>query len=407
LQFLSMSTPTQIILLTLLLGIQPITTDLYLPALPGLTQALGSQTSQAQLTLSALLLAFGSSQLAWGPLSDRFGRRPILLLGLALYVAAAVAAALAPSMTALITARAFQGAAMGAAVMCARAIVRDLFEPAQGARMMSKGLTGLGLVAIFSPSLGGLAAQYAGWRAALGLTAVFGVLALAFVALRFKETLASPKLDALQPAPLLRAWGQIIRHPTFLAWAALQSASYCALFTFLAASSFVFLKVYGLSPGAYGLWMCTTSGMYVAGTFWCRWLLVRAGLRRSVRIAGCLTLLGGTGVGVFALLGWHTPLAFLLPFYVLMFAHGVHQPTSQSGALGPFPHMAGTAAALAGFIMMSMAFGVGHWLGWRLDGTVFALTQGVWFWSVVVALVALTLVQRHGEHHAPGAPDKA
>jgi MFS transporter, DHA1 family, multidrug resistance protein len=402
-----MSTPTQIILLTLLLGIQPVTTDLYLPALPGLTQALGSQTAQAQLTLSALVLAFGSSQLVWGPLSDRYGRRPVLLAGLALYVAAAVAAALAPGMTALIAARTFQGAAMGAAVMCARAIVRDLYEPAQGARMMSKGLTGLGLIAIFSPSLGGLAAQYAGWRAALVLTAVFGVLALAFVALRYRETLVTHKLDALQIKPLLRAWRQILTHPTFLAWAALQTSAYSALFTFLAASSFVFLGVYGISPGMYGLVMCATSSAYVAGTFFCRWLLPRLGLRRSVMVAGALTLLGGTGVGVAALLGWHTPLAFLLPFLVLMVAHGVHQPTSQSGALGPFPHMAGTAAAMAGFIMMSMAFGVGQWLGWRLDGTVFALTQGVWFWSVVVAVVAFTLVQRYGEPHAAGAHAKA
>jgi MFS transporter, DHA1 family, multidrug resistance protein len=398
-----MSTPTQIILLTLLLGIQPVTTDLYLPALPGLTQALGSHTAQAQLTLSALLLAFGSSQLVWGPLSDRFGRRPVLLVGLALYSLASIASALAPNMEMLIAARACQGAAMGAAVMCARAIVRDLYAPEQGARMMSKGLTGLGALAVISPSLGGLAAQHAGWRSAVGLTAVFGVLAWAFVALRFRETLRAPKRDALHIVPLARAWQQILRHPTFLAWAALQSASYCALFTFLASSSFVFLQVYGMSPGQYGLWMCTTSGMYIAGTFWCRWLLPRAGLRDSVRIAGSLTLLGGTGVGVLALLGWHTPLAFLLPFYVLMFAHGVHQPTSQSGALGPFPHMAGTAAALAGFIMMCMAFGVGQWLGWRLDGTVFALTQGVWFWSVVVAVVAFTLVQRHGEPRAAAA----
>jgi MFS transporter, DHA1 family, multidrug resistance protein len=398
-----MSTPTQIILLTLLLGIQPVTTDLYLPALPGLTQALGSHTAQAQLTLSALLLAFGSSQLVWGPLSDRFGRRPVLLVGLALYSLASIASALAPNMEMLIAARACQGAAMGAAVMCARAIVRDLYAPEQGARMMSKGLTGLGALAVISPSLGGLAAQHAGWRSAVGLTAVFGVLAWAFVALRFRETLRAPKRDALHIVPLARAWQQILRHPTFLAWAALQSASYCALFTFLASSSFVFLQVYGMSPGQYGLWMCTTSGMYIAGTFWCRWLLPRAGLRDSVRIAGSLTLLGGTGVGVLALLGWHTPLAFLLPFYMLMFAHGVHQPTSQSGALGPFPHMAGTAAALAGFIMMCMAFGVGQWLGWRLDGTVFALTQGVWFWSVVVAVVAFTLVQRHGEPRAAAA----
>jgi MFS transporter, DHA1 family, multidrug resistance protein len=395
-----MSSSVIVILLTLLLGIQPVTTDLYLPALPALTEGFGAHTAQAQLTLSALLLAFGASQLIWGPLSDRFGRRPILLWGLGLYAAASVGAALAPSMQALVFTRALQGAAMGAAVMCARAVVRDLYLPEQGARVMSKGLSGLGLFAVVGPPLGGLVAQALGWRAALALLAVFGAIALAFVALRFQETLCAPKLDALQPAALLRAWGQILRHPTFWAWALLQTASYGGLFTFLAASSFVFLKVYGLSPSAYGLWMCTTSGSYIAGTFLCRWLLPRMGIKRSVRVAGLLSLCGGCGVGLAGLAGWHEPLAFLLPFYLFMLGHGIHQPCSQSGALGPFPQMAGTAAALAGCVMMCVAFGVGQWLGWRIDGTVFPLTNGVWFWSVLIALISWTLVQRFGDAHS-------
>ena len=118
-----------ILLLSLLLGLQPITTDLYLPALPALTEGFGASMVQAQLTLTALMLAFGLSQLIWGPLSDRFGRRPILLLGLTAYVLASVASTLAPTMEALIFWRTLQGAAMGAAVMCARAIVRDLYSP--------------------------------------------------------------------------------------------------------------------------------------------------------------------------------------------------------------------------------------------------------------------------------------
>ena len=136
-----------VLLLALLLGIQPVTTDLYLPALPALTAGYGASMAQAQLTLSALLLAFGVSQLVLGPLSDRFGRRPVLLWGMAAYVMAAIGSALAPSMDLLIVWRALQGAAMGAAVMCARAIVRDLYLPADGARVMSRALTGLGVIA--------------------------------------------------------------------------------------------------------------------------------------------------------------------------------------------------------------------------------------------------------------------
>jgi MFS transporter, DHA1 family, multidrug resistance protein len=392
-----MSSPVVVILLTLLLGIQPVTTDLYLPALPALTEGFGAPTAQAQLTLTALLLAFGASQLIWGPLSDRFGRRPILLWGLGLYCTAAVGSALAQSMHQLVLLRLVQGAGMGAAVMCARAMVRDLYAPPDGAQMMSRGLSGLGLIAIICPPLGGVLAQWFGWRGALGSLSLFGLATLLLVALRYQETLRTPNLQALQWRPMLRNLGHIARHPTFMAWAALQTSSYAGLFTFLGASSFVFLKVYGMQPSTYGLLMSTVALSYLAGTFLCRRLLPRLGLRKTVAVAGAFSVSGGTLMGLLALAGWHQPAAFLLPHFLYMIGHGIHQPCSQTGALGPFAQMAGTAAALAGFIMMCVAFGVGAWLGWRIDGTVFPLTNGIWFWSVLVALVAWTLVQRFGE----------
>jgi DHA1 family bicyclomycin/chloramphenicol resistance-like MFS transporter len=170
----TMPTGLIVLILSMLLGIQPVTTDLYLPALPALTQGFGAPMSQAQLTLSALLLAFGTSQLIWGPLSDRFGRRPILLWGLAAYTLASVGSTFAPSMAMLIAWRVVQGAAMGAVVMCARAIVRDLYQPLEGARVMSKGLSGLGVLACVCAPLGGLLSEFYGWRIALAALAVFG-----------------------------------------------------------------------------------------------------------------------------------------------------------------------------------------------------------------------------------------
>ena len=139
---------------------QPITTDLYLPALPGLAADLNSPMGSTQLTLSALLFAFGFSQLLLGPVADRFGRRPVLLGGLALFVLASIGSALAADIGALIAWRALQGVGMAAAVVCARAMVRDLYVPADGARVMSKALTGLGLIALASPLLGGAARQH-------------------------------------------------------------------------------------------------------------------------------------------------------------------------------------------------------------------------------------------------------
>ena len=405
----AMSPGLIVLILSMLLGIQPVTTDLYLPALPAMTTSFGAPTSQAQLTLSALLLAFGCSQLVWGPLSDRFGRRPILLWGLAAYTLASIGSMLAPSMALLIVWRAVQGAAMGAAVMAARAIVRDLYLPADGARIMSKGLSGLGVLAALSAPLGALLAELFGWRAALMAVAIFGGCALAMIALRFKETLRQKNPHALRPATLIRTWLQIVKNPTFIAFSALSATSYAGLFTFLAASSFVFIKVLGLSRTQYGLVMFFMCFSYLLGTFACRRLLVRFGLRKTVALAGCLSLIGGTLMGALAWAGVSNVWAVMLPYFIFMIGHGVHQPCGQSGAIGPFPQAAGAASALNGFLMMVVAFAMGGWLGTRMDGTVLPLTNGVWFWSIFIALSAWTLVRKYGEPSASAIvkPDAA
>ena len=402
-----MSPALIVLVLSLLLGLQPITTDLYLPALPALTSGFGASMPQAQLTLTGLLLAFGASQMVWGPLSDRFGRRPILLIGTAVYVVAAVGSALAPSMEWLIGWRVAQGAAMGAGVMCARAIVRDLYEPADGARVMSKGLSGLGVIACISAPLGGLLTELLSWRAALSVLAVFGAATLAVIVWRFEETLDARNRQPLRPAALVSAWATILPHPTFWSFALLATTSYGGLFTFLAASSFVFIQVLGVSKTVYGLLMFSMALSYIIGTFVCRRLLPRFGVRHTVAIAGACTLTAGTAMGVLALLGIQTVWAIMLPFYLFMLGHGVHQPCGQSGAVGPFPRTAGAASALSGFLMMIAAFAMGGWLGKSLagiaegSGSVLPLTNGIWFWSVLIAATAWTLVQRYGDGREP------
>ncbi len=392
-----MSPALIVLFLSLLLGLQPITTDLYLPALPTLTEGFGATLPQAQLTLTALLLAFGLSQLVWGPISDRYGRRPVLLWGLGAYVLASVVSTLAPTMELLIAARVLQGAAMGAGVMCARAIVRDLYKPVDGARMMSKGLTGLGVIACLSGPLGGLLSGWIGWRFALLALAVFGAATLALVVWRFKETIPQKNPKALQATNLLQTWGGIVRHPTFWSYSALSAASYGGLFTVLASSSFVFIDVLGVSRPAYGFIMSSVSLTYILGTLACRRLLPRFGVRRTVALAAGFTLAGGTLMGGFALAGVLNGWTIMGPFYLFMLAHGVHQPCSQSGAVGPFPYAAGAASALNGFLMALVSFIVGSVLGEVMDGTARPLMYGVCFWSVTIALTAWTLVQKHGK----------
>ncbi len=386
-----------VVMLALLLGVQPITTDLYLPALPALQGQLGASMAQSQLTLTALLLAFGCSQLVWGPLSDRWGRRTILLLGLSAYVLAALGCALAQSIDILIVWRAVQGVAMGAAVIGARAVVRDLYAPVEGAQAMSRALTGLGVIACVSPPLGGWLAGQLGWRATMAALAVFGILAWVLVFVRFQETLRQPSLQALQPVHLLRTWGRILQHPTFLAFTAITTCTYAGLFTYLATSSFTFIQVLGWSSTAYGLLLACNGLLYVSGTVLCRRLVVRWGVRRSVQLAGVLSLTGGSLMGILALLGVDSAWAYILPFWLYIIAHGIYMPCSQSGAVGPFPQAAGTAVAVNGAVTMVVAFAIGHWLGQHMNATVLPLAFGVWFWGTCAAVAAWTLVQKFGE----------
>jgi MFS transporter, DHA1 family, multidrug resistance protein len=395
-----MSRAFVVALLALLLGLQAVTTDLYLPALPAIGASLNASMGEIQLTLTSLLLAFGVSQLVWGPLSDRFGRRPILLWGMSAYVIASLACVAAPGIGWLIAARAVQGIAMGAAVMAARAIVRDLYPPHEGAQVMSQALSGLGLIACTCAPVGGLLSDWIGWRYALLSVTLFGLLTLGLLLWGYRETLPQRRMDALQWGSLWRSNLEIIRNPVFLTWCALSSATYLGLFTFLATSSFVFTQQLGYSKTVYGLLMFTMSLAYIVGTFWGRWMLRRTSMHRTVGVAGLLSLSGGVLLTVLAHAGtgqaWYGAWAVMLPVYLFMLGHGVHQPCGQSAAVAPFPLKAGTASALNGFLMMLGAFFMGGWLGRNMDVPLLALAHGMLLWSAVIAAVAWTAVQRHG-----------
>jgi DHA1 family bicyclomycin/chloramphenicol resistance-like MFS transporter len=388
---------TAAIALALLLGLQPVMTDLYLPALPLLARELEAPMSAAQLTMSALILAFGLSQLVWGPVADRFGRRPVLLGSLVLLVLAGIGATLASHVGWLIFWRAAQGATMAAAVVCARAMVRDLYEPYEGAQVMSLGLSGLGLLAIASPLLGGVLAMASGWRSALAAVACFAAIVLVFVWRVLPETLATRNPRALHGPTLAGNAAQVLSNPTFRAWALLVTATYGGLFTVLAASSFTYIEVLGLTPAQYGMAMASGSLSYVVGTIFCRRWLLALGLLGAVRRGALFSLAGALGMLVCVLAPSLATVPLVLGAqWLYVFGHGIHQPCGQTGAVGPFPQMAGVASALAGCLLALVAFGVGLWLGQAMDGTLRPMAWGVAFWGAVTAAVAWTLVQRHG-----------
>jgi len=339
-------------LLPFLLAAQPVATDSYLPALPAIAAVLGS--ASASLTMFAL--AFGIGQLPMGSLADRYGRRPVLLAGLAGYAVAALAGALADSAWMLAAARAFQGLAMAAILVCARAAVRDLYPASDGPHVMARGLTGLGATALAAPIVGAYVSQHAGWRWVLAGMCLYA-LALCVACWRgFAET--HHRGGAVQqPAGSVR---EIFNSREFQAWALLAATTYVGVFCFLLLSPMIYIGYLGLSPQLYGWIPASGSLVYMVSTIGCRRLLYRQGVVRTVRQGAMLSLSGAIiqALGCWLLPGSAWPL--LLGHAVYCLGHGIHQPCGQAGAVGGLPHLAGRAVSWSGFIMMFSAFCMGQ-----------------------------------------------
>ncbi len=377
-----------IVLLALLLGAQPIATDLYLPALPALKSELGNPS----LTLTALLLAFGTSQLAWGPISDRFGRRPIALIGAAGYAIACLAAAFAQSMPILVACRMLQGAAMAALIVVARASSRDLFSPQEGTKILSKGLSGLGVIALVSPLVGAALAAITPWRGSLAAMGVFGALVFVWVAWSFTESLPAERRSTGFAVP--GATRAILSNARFRAWTYVVSTTYATLFCFLLGSSFVYGVAFKLGIFGSGLVLAGNCVFYILGTVWCRRMLATLPPYRATARASWFQLAGAIVTLIPAILVGPWLPAMLAGQFLFSVGHGVVQPCAQAGAVADTPKNAGRAAALSGFAMMCVAFVVGQVMSPFLGTSAWPLVVSISIGAPILALLAHTLLRR-------------
>jgi len=373
-----------VVLIGCYLMLQPVATDLYLASLPGLGQTFGASAATVQLTLSVFVLGFGTMQLVVGPVTDRWGRYPVLLAGLGLFAAGALACALAPSIELLIAGRFVQALGCCAAVVVARAIIRDVYDPTSGAKVMAQASTILGVGALVGPILGSLLEVRFAHRGAFVLAALIALALLAATLARLGETMREPDRHALAPRKLVANYLRLLRAPEFLAYTQAAGMSYAGLFTFISGSSFVLIQVLGVATARFGYCFATCVFGYLLGTLLCRRLLARRGLLPTLRLGAALSLASGMTMSGLALAGVHHWAAVVGPVACYFFAHGIVFPGAQTGAVAPFPRTAGAAAGLLGFLMMVLAALVSGWIGASYNGTVYPLVLTIAAFSALV-----------------------
>ena len=340
--------PALVALLAALVGLGQFASNIYIPSMPALAAALGVTMSAVQATLAVFLATFAVFQLVCGPLSDRFGRRRVLLVGMLTFIVGTVICAVAPDLATLIGGRILQGAGASAAFVVSRAITRDLFTGNDLARVTALILMVFALVPGLTPLFGGLLQEWTGWRSTFGAAAVFGIVIFACV-LRLGETNRMMAAD-IDVAGIRAAYARVLCSRAFLQCAVSSSLAFAGLSAFFAGSPDVYISRLGVSPIEYGLYPPLTLTGYVVGGMLTRRLV---GTVSTMAIGGlglALILLATLAIAAFPVAGILNKHAFTGSMIMFVTGLGIFMPTAVAVALTPFAGIAGSASAMLGFM---------------------------------------------------------
>lgn len=389
-------------LLLLLTVFGPISMDLYLPALPSLTADLGAVTSVAQLTVTACLIGLAAGQLIAGPLSDRFGRRGILLIGIVAYIMMSGLCAISPTVELLIVARFVQGLAGGAGIVIAQAAGRDIYAGGALIRFYGRLTVVGGFAAIIGPLLGGLLNSITDWRGLFVFLAVIGAGILVVTVPVFSETLPAAQRTTGGFAQTMSDYRRLLTDRVFLGAVLNQGFMYAALFAYLAGSTYVLQDIYGLSPFGYALaFGLNSAGFmtfgYLAGRAAERWSLPGT-LAVGIVVAG-LGALGLLASGLVAVPLW----VIIVSLFLLAGGVAISSPPATTLALVEYPQMAGTASSLLGMVRFGFGGIAAPLVG--VAGALSILPLGlVTTAAVLLAGAAYVLVARPLSRTSPVAP---
>jgi len=384
-------------LLTAIVGIAALSIDTFLPSLPTIARRFSTDDATAQLTVTLFLASFAAAQLVFGPLSDRLGRRRVLLGGLGLYVVGAVVAAAAPGIWVLVPARVAQGFGAGSGPVVGRAIVRDVYPREHGARVLALMATAQALTPILAPILGGWLHVAFGWRSVFVVHAAAGTGFLAAARALVAET--APRHDPTAAgAGLAAAFRTLASHRGFAGHVSAVALVFSGQFAFISGSAFVLIGSLGMRPERFGFAFGIVSFGLMTGSFLAARLTARLGVRRLVRLGSALAAAAGAVMAALPLAGVTRVAGIVAPMYAYAVAAGMVMPSGMAGAIGPFPRIAGTASALLGFVQMAGAAAYAVAVSRFYDGTARPMTLAIAA-SGLACLASSALLLRR-EHEA-------
>jgi DHA1 family bicyclomycin/chloramphenicol resistance-like MFS transporter len=381
------------LLLTALVAFGALSNNTYLPSFPAMARHFGVPVASVLLTLSSFFIGFAVGQLIYGSASDRWGRRPVLLGGLAAYIVASAICAASPDIHTLIAARFVQGLAVASTQVLARAIVRDLFTPERAARMLSVMAATFTLVPGFAPMLGGVLESGFGWRATFVLLTGIGVAVAVAVGYGLGESLDRPDARALHLARLFHNYREILRNRVFLGYCFAFAFIFAGMFAFHAASSFVFIDLLGFRPEVYGMFfMLVVLGYFAASVVSAR-VTIRVGYARLVKIGAVIAMIGGGLMVALVLAGFRGWWVIVGPHFLFMFGTGLIMPNAIAGALAPFRETAGAASAMFGFLQQATGAVMVALIGAFADGSERPMALGI-FAGAVLCFAAYRVAAR-------------
>lgn len=384
----SLATTTVI---ALLVALGPLSTDMYLPAFPAIATAFEADIAQVQQTLSIFLIGFALAQLFYGPLSDRYGRRPVLLAGLLIFLLSSVGVALADNIQTVSLMRLLQAFGGSAGPVLGRAMVRDIYGPQDSARLLSYIATAMALAPAVAPILGGYMTVWFGWQSIFLFLAAYALLGSLLLAAGIAETAPIDRHRVARLHDQLRNYATLLRHPHWRWYTMACSFVFAGLFAFLSGSAFVIIDFLGYGEEQYGLFFSLIVIGFMAGTLIAGRLVRRVGIDALLGFGALLATGGGGLMLALSLSGAHNVWAIILPHMVYMLGTGMVMPQAMAGALAPFPKFAGTASALLGFVQMAFAALVGTLVGHLHDGGPLAMTATIGLMGVLTLISVLRL----------------